>query len=268
MSTFNIPKSWPHKELRILLIGCGGTGSELLDELFRMDKTLRALGGQGLRVTAVDGDEVSPFNLLRQRFFPCDVGHNKAKTLVERYRPHGAAGWDYHDRYLDVLKAADQYFIRGFDLVVTAVDSAKFRAQLGAYISGSEEFGDDSLWLDCGNGSSDGQVILGHLSPSVDNRLPNVYDLYGSHLEQLAVTSTNEPSCSHEAAIASQDYGVNRSASRFAAALLWQILRHGSIDHHGVYFDMAFGESTPLAIDPAVWAAYGYKSNQTVLAES
>jgi len=264
MTTFTIPKSWPNKELRVLLIGCGGTGSEFLDELFRMDKTLRALGGNGLIVTAVDGDEVSPFNLLRQRFFPCDIGHNKAQTLIDRYRPHGANRWKYLDHYLDLSIASDQYFIRGVDLVITAVDSAKFRAQFGAYVSTSEEFSDESLWLDCGNGSSDGQVILGHLSPSVENRLPHVYDLYGSHLEQLAVTATNEPSCSHEAAIASQDYGVNRSASRYAAALLWQILRHGSIDHHGVYFDMAFGESTPLAIDPAVWAAYGYAPDQAV----
>ena len=57
------------RQARIQMIGCGGIGSAILDNLLRK--------GVG-RVDIYDGDDVELGNLGRQKFFPADVGQNKA----------------------------------------------------------------------------------------------------------------------------------------------------------------------------------------------
>ena len=261
-----LPVEWTERPVRIVLIGCGGTGSEMLDELYRLNFTLRALGSPGLVVNAFDGDDVSVWNLGRQRFFPADVGMNKAKVLVERYVPYGATGWRYADRHFDLDQ--DVRFLEGADLLITAVDSAAFRYRLGEFaqrklvvqgqkVKRSRKIETSALWLDMGNGNSDGQVILGHLGQGVQ-RIPNVFDFYGNHLKSLRGVADSQPSCSHEDAIASQEFGVNRQAARHGASLLWQLCRHGQLGHQGMFFDISTGESHPLKIDPQVWAGFGY----------
>ena len=38
----------------ILLVGAGGTGSQILTDLARMNQALISLGGKGIRVTTID----------------------------------------------------------------------------------------------------------------------------------------------------------------------------------------------------------------------
>jgi adenylyltransferase/sulfurtransferase len=59
---------------KVLCIGAGGLISHIAPALVR--KGIGAL-------TIIDDDEVEVSNLNRQRFYPCDVGKNKAIALVE-----------------------------------------------------------------------------------------------------------------------------------------------------------------------------------------
>ena len=86
--------------------------------------------------------------------------------------------------------------------------------------------------------------------------MPNVFDLYGQSLAQIKDDPTD--SCSHQAALSKQDFGVNKSASREAANLLWQLVRHGNIKNHGVYYDLQECETQPLQINKQVWESFGY----------
>lgn len=253
MAQLTIPHRWLGREIRIALIGCGGSGSEMLDELYRIHSLLTALDGEGIHVTAFDPDEVSRANIGRQRFWPCDVGFPKAEVLINRVNSFGGVNWSFCNDAFDIHRSHIQY-----DILITCVDRPSVRAEIGASAAPDSEFGigmrPDMFWLDCGNDASTGNVILGHLGESSGQmRIPNVYDLYPMLAE---MEDGKEPSCSTAAALENQDYGINRSVAREAANLLWQLLRHGALDHHGSYIDIKQGTVTPLRIDPALWSTF------------
>lgn len=253
--TFTTPPHWLHSRVRIALIGAGGTGSQLADQLASMDATLRRLEHPGLQVVVFDGDTVSPSNLGRARFAAPDVGLNKATILVHRLRAF--YGGDFTDVPRHFTK---DDILRGYlpwDLVVTATDSAAFRVKLARW---GRAF-NDTLWIDCGNRSADGQVICGHLGQGRADRLPHVVDLYREELtgEIGRQADEEEPSCGTAQAIARQEWPVNRAAAGIAADILWQLFRAGRLTHHGAHFQTSPMRVTPLAIDPATWAFFGYQ---------
>jgi hypothetical protein len=115
--------------------------------------------------------------------------------------------------------------------------------------------------LDFGNGPATGQVVIGHLGkPSLADgglRLPNVFDLF-PELDELSATDREAPSCSVEEAITRQEWPVNRMVAALGAALLWNLIRKGEIEHHGCFIDTRTLQSRPLPVDPEGWAMFGY----------
>lgn len=265
------PAHWMTEPVRVCLIGVGGTGSEVLDGLARMHHGLRGLGHpHGLAVTVYDADTVSESNVGRQRFSPADVGRNKAITLVHRYNLFYGLDWDAVPKMLDPVR--DLETVLEHDLVITCVDQARFRADLGQALRQESESdrrfwrvreAPETLWLDVGNDRHTGQAVLGHALSRVPEsglRLPNVFDLYPELDGQNEDDSG--PSCSLAAALAEQDLWVNKFAS-MALALLWTLLTQGRIDRHGCFFDSAALSLRPLMIDPQTWAMMGYAEPET-----
>ena len=257
---FFIPQKLINKPINILLIGAGGSGSQIATELFQMDSLLKQISDQSvyINLTLVDGDTVSIFNVGRQAFYTGDVGSYKADVLVSRFNNFGGTDWKAINEYYDPKKIT----FHDFDIVITAVDKAEFRVKLGEVFN-SANYCNDLLWLDVGNGLSDGQIILGHAYRNISSsgiRLPNVYDLYSEMLKQVDDTSEDMPSCSTEAALAKQDFGANRAVSAQATQLIWQLVRYAKISHHGAFVDVANATVQPLKIDPQLWAVYGYEA--------
>lgn len=245
---FNTPPAFLCRPINILIIGAGGTGSQISTELFQMDFLLRELSNNEvyLNVTIADGDTVSRFNVGRQCFYANDIGFNKAEVLVNRFNNFGNSNWKAIPAFLKT-----NFDSRNYQIVITAIDKAKFRYELGKAKKNSSS---NTLWIDIGNAENTGQVIMGHLGMS-ENKIPNVYDLYK---EALNVEDNDSPSCSTQEALAKQDFGVNRSVSLHASQLIWQLLRHGGIEHHGVYVDLKNGSTQSMPIDPKQWAVFGY----------
>lgn len=253
--TFFTPDRLLTQRVRVLLIGAGGTGSEMVDALARIDYALRGVGHPyGLAVTVADGDEVSATNIGRARFSPHDIGQNKAALLAHRYNLYYGTNWRAIPRKLTALEIVQS----DFDVLVTCVDLASVRVEIAkhtkCYVRGR-------LWLDCGNGQHDGQVVLGHLQSDGPFSLPNVFDLF-PELEQ--VKDDAEPSCSMEQSLRNQDLFVNRWIADFAGALLWQMLRQGRLESHGGFINVRNGTVSPLLIDDDVWRFYGYQSPEVV----
>jgi len=252
--TFYTPAYWLEQPVNIQIIGAGGTGSEVVDSLARLHHALIQLGHpHGLKVELWDGDEVSATNTLRQRFWPSDVGQNKAITLIQRLNLFSGLNWTAIPYAFDLDK--DEI---DCDLLITCVDKANFRYSLGAMGLQQET---DILWLDTGNGSREGQVILGHIGDpetvSEDySRLPNVWDLYGKQL--MDVDDNDTPSCSAAEALAAQDALVNRFVASIACELVWDLLRHGRIERHGAFLDLDRLSINPIPIDPNQWSVFGY----------
>lgn len=79
--------------VRVVLIGCGGNGSQMLTGLARLDHAIRALGHPGLDVEVHDPDTVSQANIGRQLFSPADVGQFKASVHVQRVNHFFGLDW-------------------------------------------------------------------------------------------------------------------------------------------------------------------------------
>ena len=62
----------------ITVVGCGGTGGFVAEGLCRLFQ------GRDATIVLVDHDRVEPHNLLRQNFYPGDVGEFKSKALADR----------------------------------------------------------------------------------------------------------------------------------------------------------------------------------------
>jgi PRTRC genetic system ThiF family protein len=250
--SFCTPSHWFERGIRILLLGAGGTGGEVLYALARTHTMLRDLGHHpaGFLVTVMDGDCVSSANIGRQRFYRCDVAHNKAKVLVQRHNLAFMLNWRAIDRHWsreDGEALSDQV-----DLLITCVDRASVRVAIARSAAASQPA---LLWMDCGNGQYNGQCVLGHLGRTHPNtlHLPNVFDLYPelAHLNDEAT-----PSCSSEEAIQQQDLFVNPLVADAAVSLIWKLLRTGRTDTHGALVDARGPCVTPLAIDPQAWQFY------------
>jgi len=243
---FNTPFNWMNDTLSIALIGAGGSGSQMLSGLSKINYSIQKLGHKGFSLTVFDPDVVSEANVGRQNFYPADVGQNKAILLTHRANLFYGTNWQANPVAFD----PSAYNFRIFDLIICCVDKAQFRADL---VKSSNDIYNAGMLLDMGNGSSTGQVIFGHLGKVSDGiRLPNVFDFYP---ELDGMSDSDAPSCSMEEALSKQDLFVNTGVVHPALNLLWSLLRHGGVDHQGVYVDVKTGESTPINIlDSAVGA--------------
>lgn len=242
--------------MNIEVIGAGGTGSYLLSYLAQIHYLLRMVGGNEnpFNVTVWDDDLVSETNVGRQNFWPSDVALPKAEVLVDRINSGFGTAWEARCEKYEVNNYSSS------DIIMTCVDSAKFRYDLGKAEAGNSAYR-ERLWIDGGNGAHTGQIIMGHIGECSDREyLPNLYDLYGDTL--LESPEHVLPSCSHAESIRRQDFGVNHTTAFQMANLVWQLLRHGKVDYQGGFFNLKTGEMNPIQPLENVWAAFGYEQKE------
>lgn len=72
-------------------------------------------------------------------------------------------------------------------------------------------------------------------------------------LTDTSIPEDDTPSCSTMEALEKQDLFINDTLVTSALSLLWRLLRHGKITHHGSFVDLKTGSVRPLPIDPALW---------------
>lgn len=155
----------PTHPVTVCLVGCGGTGSQVLTCLARISYSLQALGHPGLYVVAYDPDTVSQSNVGRQLFCPADIGQNKALLLTTRVNAFYGTNW----------QAAPEYFNKETGIqcnfTLTCTDSVKSRLEVDSllkqYARGHtyrEPYMRGYYWVDFGNARDTGQVVLGSLA--------------------------------------------------------------------------------------------------------
>ena len=238
-----LPAAFDDRAIRILLVGCGGNGAQMLMGLASLDAALRAISSRSLHVTVVDADIVTEPNLGRQPFYRCDLGHSKARTLTERINlAHGLAWAAVHGR------APAATSIDGVDILITCVDTASARRALGAALV--EGRGAPAYWMDLGNRASDGQYLIGCPSRATDEdggRLPTVLEAF-PELADDSLPDDDAPSCSVAEALERQSLFVNRVLASHALALLFDLLGRGSIGRAGGFLNLASGQAVPIPL--------------------
>ncbi|MGK2910438.1 PRTRC system ThiF family protein [Sphingobium sp. UBA5915] len=238
-----LPAAFDDRSIRILLVGCGGNGAQILMGLASLDTALRAISSRSLNVTVVDNDIVSEANLARQPFYRCDLGHSKARTLTERINlAHGLSWEAVHGRAPAAIGVGEA------DILITCVDTASARRALGAAIAKSRTT--PSYWMDLGNRATDGQYLIGcpgRGDGKCGTRLPTVLE-YFPELADESAADDDAPSCSVAEALERQSLFVNRVLASHALSLLFDLLGRGSIARAGAVINLASGQAVPIPL--------------------
>src|SRR5712692_11303561 len=110
METHRLHDELLRREVRILVVGCGGTGSAILGGLPYLHQAMLTQGHPyGLCVAVMDGDTVSPFNWVRQAFSRSEIGLNKGIVLVSRINLFWGFSWKAIPRALTAETLAPPY---------------------------------------------------------------------------------------------------------------------------------------------------------------
>lgn len=255
-----------HQEIRLVMVGCGGTGSWLAPSVARI---ARVLNESGTKVSAlfVDPDFIEGKNIPRQNFCDAELRHPKAQTLAARY----SLAWGVEIGAVTDHFKAEMIGSRWnrLSVVIGCVDNAAARQEIAETLKANS--GDSPphvWWLDCGNQRESGQVLLGSTNDprallsafpldGFCQRLPSPAmqcpDLLEPQPEEL---SHHNLSCAELALANAQGLIVNQRVAAEAADYLARLLVHQNLRRFATYFDLASGGVKNYYIAPEEIAAF------------
>lgn len=249
----------PQHPVTVNLIGGGGTGSQVLTNLARLDVTLRALGHPGLFVTLYDPDIVTEANIGRQLFGYSDLGLNKANCLITRINNFFGNDWKAMPAlYPSNMKDVRQEHLA--NITITCTDNIKSRIDLCNVLKALPQYNYTNYqtplyWLDFGNTQTSGQVVLGSIPKKIKQPTSQIYQTVPSlkvitKLVKYARIKEEDsgPSCSLAEALEKQDLFINSTLAQLGCNILWKMFRHGMIEHHGLYLNLTTMKVNPIMV--------------------
>src|SRR2546428_2656886 len=133
------------RAVRVLVIGCGGSGSAIASGLPYLHQAILVAGHPGgLHVTIMDGDLISPSNCVRQPFCSSEIGLSKAVVMVSRLNLCWGLNWTAIAEHL-----TSQTDISNIDIVIVCVDTRAARQMIQTKVVGLRSR--VAYWLDLGN---------------------------------------------------------------------------------------------------------------------
>lgn len=244
----------PTHRVSVYLIGAGGTGSQILSGLARMNEALTLLGHIGLKVTVFDPDIITEANRGRQLFSKSDIGNGKAVTLVTRINRFYGFDWEAMSVNYDLKQGTA-------NIIITAVDTKDLRIMLHQSFKKKWQFDRRSwgvhktpfYWLECGNSAKTGQVILSTLQnitqPASQHttyeRLKSIIDLFPNYRR---MKEDKTPSCSLAEALDKQDLFINSTIAQYGLTLLWKLFREAYITQQGAFINLQTLKTNPIMI--------------------
>jgi PRTRC genetic system ThiF family protein len=238
----------------ILLVGCGGTGGFVAEGLCRL------LIGHHVPIYLVDYDRVEAHNLMRQSFYPGDVGKFKSQALAERLtRQYGRT-----IRYCVAPFANDlighewgglqSQMSQG--IIIGCVDDAPGRQ---AIASGFHSL--SSWWIDAGNGRNSGQVLIGNADDKM--QLCDSFDQVKHEVTMplpslqapslLIPTPARQPDCAQAVADEEQGPVINQAMGALVMTFVHKLLTR-SLTWMGAYIDLDAGTLHAVPAEPAIVA--------------
>ncbi len=243
------------RALNLLLVGCGGNGSWMAEAIARLAYILQRRGLE-TAVTFYDGDTVQPENVPRQRFYPAELGLNKAVALAARYNLRYGLQIEAVPAHFRPFKPPDWYCTT-LTILVGCVDGHEGRQALQATLNPDHP---RVWWLDVGNHQTSGQVLLGSQREvsqlqgafslgALCTRLPSPGLVHPELLQPLqrSEAETQDPAgCAH---LDVQGLTVNQQASAIATDYLHRLIA-GKLTRFATYFDQSTGVMNSQYITP------------------
>jgi PRTRC genetic system ThiF family protein len=125
----------PYNPLMVNLIGAGGTGSQFLTALARINYSLIALNHPGLMVRVFDDDKVEEANLGRQLFSSAELGLYKAVALVNRINLFFGTNWKAIPERYDATILKDEPELAMAEITISCVDTVSARFEIANLLS-------------------------------------------------------------------------------------------------------------------------------------
>lgn len=221
---------------RIIVVGLGGTGSQVARSVARIAFDLNRKGKHTPAIYFIDPDQVDEHNVGRQMFTAADVGQYKAEVLARRFNL--GLGLDIRWINAEFDPRVPRQSSYG-DIIIGAVDNHAARAAIAQ--------NPNTLWIDCGNHHAGGQVIIGNSAdPKAifdqmnDQRcklLPNAALLFPSLLEPEP-TPEPDASCAELVQAGTQHLLINDFMGNIAAAYVYKLLHREPIYSFMTYVDL------------------------------
>ncbi len=249
----------PQHPVTVNLIGGGGTGSQVLTCLARLDVTLRALGHPGLFVTLYDPDTVSETNIGRQLFSEADIGLNKAVCQISRVNNFFGNDWRaVPRRFPSQIRKVEQNDMA--NITITCTDSIRSRLTLWKIMKVARKTGfhdcDKPLyWMDFGNGQTSGQVLMGTVQEKIEQPKSKLYETAESlkviteYVNYANIKAEDSgPSCSLAEALEKQVLFINSTLAQIGCGILWKMFREGKIEHRGAFLNLKSLKVNPINV--------------------
>lgn len=245
----------PTHPVTVCVIGCGGTGSQVLVSLARINFTLKALGYPGLHVITYDPDIVSETNVGRQLFSESDIGINKAILLTTRVNSFYGTAWEAVPEYFSKKNGERCNF------TLTCVDNIKSRVEVSKLLKQAakkqhyEPYLKLFYWMDFGNARNTGQVVLGTLADikQPDSKLFETVAHLPLLTERFDLSQVKEedsgPSCSHAEALRKQNLFINSTLAQLGCDMIQEILTEGMIGYAGFYLNLKTKCTNPIPLE-------------------
>ncbi len=251
----------PANPVTVNLIGAGGTGSQMLTALARMNHSLVALGHPGLHIVLYDDDDVTEANFGRQLFADAELHLNKSVALISRVNRFFGTNWKAVAEKFTLQKVKTFPQSGKANIYISCVDSVATRFEIETVIttilqqSASWKRDRPLYWMDCGNSRQTGQVVLSTVGAVAQPEskkyepigvLPMVTAEFKDLLE--AEKDNQEPSCSLAEALEKQDLFINSTLANMGASLLWNLFREGLTVYRGFFLNLKDFRTQPIPV--------------------
>lgn len=234
--------------IRILVVGAGGTGSHLVHKLAMINQQVELMTDKSIKVCVCDFDMVEKHNCGRQLFnLATDVGMNKATCLVETV--NDMYNCDFIGYPIAYNSETRIEISRKFspDMVILAVDSVKARLNI------LNDHSYSYFYMDIGNGDTYGQIMLYDSRTYLNNSMipdaerskgyVDIIDLY----ENIDIEKklTEGASCSAVESLTRQNVMINATMATVAANMVQHL-----IFNHGTTIQRIFVNNETMEVTP------------------
>jgi hypothetical protein len=289
------PNSWRIKEpgdnRNLVVVGCGGTGSYVAENLCRL-----FIDKPALKIILVDADIIEERNCRRQNFNAGEVGMLKCQALAERLSRVYVRelGWVpapfREDLVLDMGGGFGHPLEQ--DIIIGCVDDSNGGRQ--AIHKMFDKRGGFGWWIDAGNGENSGQILIGNTqseymfgafggpvvgSIAAKDFVKGNMGAVGSYglLNRLPLPTIQQPALllappkkkkKVDCAAAVDDGGQSRAINQVMASLVTacvEKLYKGTLDWMGLYIDLSACTMSHVSATPeAVAAVTGLKAEELI----
>ena len=155
----------PTNPVTVNLIGAGGTGSQVLTALARMNHALTELNHAGLSVRLWDNDMITEANLGRQLFAESELGLYKSVALINRVNRFFGTNWKAETQKFEKDGLGRLQSNMKSEIYISCVDSVKSRFDIAEILNELKidkgyYRNQGKYWMDFGNSQFTGQVLL------------------------------------------------------------------------------------------------------------